>query len=105
MIRYNPIYVAEAVIGSVKSSYARKTTSGAVKVVEGRSYESEKLDSLPVKICSGPHSIFYNDVVASRKYFLASPKSYSFEIVDTTRFEHQNVLRISFTNNDGRGTI
>ncbi|MEZ4947552.1 MAG: carboxypeptidase-like regulatory domain-containing protein [Cyclobacteriaceae bacterium] len=97
---FKPIYVAEAVLESVKESYTRKEVKGSVKIIEGRIYESNDLDSLTGRFYSGPHEPFRFDIVAQRSECLGQPKSYSYYIVDTTRFNGKDVFKISFSKNN-----
>ncbi len=96
---FMPVYVAEAVIESVKESYTQKEAKGSVKIIEGRTYESNDLDSLTGRFYSGPHEPFRFDIVAQRSECLGQPKSYKYSIVDTTRLNGKDVFKISFSKN------
>jgi len=91
-----PIYIAEAVIESVKKDYTKKNKLGDVKLIEFRKYESEKLDSLETRIYAGSHHIHRFDIVARRHGVLRNPDSYKFDIVDTLRQNGKDVYKISF---------
>lgn len=96
-----PLYIAEAVIESVKKPYSKKHLSGDVKLDEFRKYESGQLDSLYVRIYGGSHDIHSFDVVARRAAFLGRPKSYKYKIEDTLRQKNKDIYKIYFKNKGG----
>ena len=95
-----PIYIAEAVLETLKSSYSNRKTKGQVRLVEGRKYESGQLDSLETRIYAGSHIAHNFDFVARREGFLKDPDGYYYEIVDTTRLNQKDVFKISFNRKD-----
>ncbi len=95
-----PIYIAEAVLETLKSSYSNRKTKGQVRLVEGRKYESGQLDSLGVRVYAGSHIAHDLDFVARRKGFLKDPDGYYYEVVDTTRLNQKDVFKISFNRKD-----
>ncbi len=101
------IYVAEAVLGSEKKSYHKKTLRGAVELIEERKYESEVIDSLATRFYAGPHHTHRFDFVARRSAFLSRPDDFEYVLIDTVRLERQNVFKISFRGygDDPFGTV
>ncbi|WP_164914211.1 carboxypeptidase-like regulatory domain-containing protein [Aquimarina sediminis] len=92
----NPIYIAETVIESHKRSYVSAHRSGDVKLIEFRKYESEKLDSLRMRIFAGGHHIHRFDIVSRREAFLRNPDGYKYKIKDTLRQYGKDVYKIYF---------
>lgn len=97
-----PIYIVEAVIESVKKSYSREHLSGDVKLNEIRKYESNKLDSLDVRIYGGGHDIHSFDIVSRRRAFLGKPKNFTYLIRDTLRKRDKDIYKIYFQNKRGQ---
>ena len=95
-----PIYIAEAVLETLKSSYSNRKTKGQGRLVESRKYESGQLDSLGVRVYAGSHIAHDLDFVARREGFLKDPDGYYYEVVDTTRLNQKDVFKISFNRKD-----
>jgi hypothetical protein len=98
---FAPIYIAEAVIKSLKKPYDQKSITGLVSLVEGRNYQSLNLDTLSTRIYAGAHIPHRFDIIARREEFLSHPNAYNYEIRDTTRFNNKDVFKISFNKKKG----
>jgi len=96
-----PIYIAEAVVESIKGSYTKKTKNGDVKLVEFRKYESEALDSLDTRVYGGSHHIHRFDIVARRDAFLSKTEKYQYQITDTLRQNGKDIIRITVNEENG----
>lgn len=96
-----PIYIAEAVLESIKKPYSKKHLSGNVKLDEFRKYVSGQLDSLITRIHAGTHHIHRFDIVARREAFLGNPNSFEYKIKDTLRQRNENIYKIHFQNKNG----
>lgn len=92
----NPIYVAEAVLESVKKSYTKKNLSGDVKLIEFRKYQSEQLDSLNTRIYAGSHHIHRFDIVSRKEAFLENPNDFMYKIKDTLRQQGKKIYLVHF---------
>lgn len=100
-----PAYLAESVLKSNKQSYTDKHEHGEVKLLEGRKYEGEGLDTLTSRIQGGAHHTHRFDAVARREAFLSHPDSYIYEITDTTRLQNQDVFIVSFKRKNNHGLV
>ncbi|UJH67231.1 carboxypeptidase-like regulatory domain-containing protein [Allomuricauda sp. SCSIO 65647] len=92
----SPIYIAEAVIESIKKSYQQRERSGEVKLIEFRKYESGLLDSLKTRIHAGSHHAHRFDVVHRREGALGRPSQYAYKIIDTLRQGDKSVYNVFF---------
>lgn len=89
-----PIYIAEAVVESVKENYKKKHRAGDVKLVEFRKYKSNALDSMNFRIYAGSHHIHRFDIVARREAFLSNPDGYKYQIIDTLRQNGKEIYEV-----------
>ncbi len=96
-LKTQPVYIVESVVESHKKSYNQKVKSGTVKLIEGRKYESNELDSLRARFYGGTHDAHEFDIVARRSSFLDKPSKYALEIVDTLRYDSKDVFKIAFS--------
>ncbi len=91
-----PIYIAEAVLESIKRPYDKKQRSGDVKLIELRKYEGSLLDSLHTRIVGGTHHVHRFDVVQRREGVLGNPVGYTYKIKDTLRQHDKEVYQVYF---------
>ncbi len=91
-----PIYIAEAVLESIKKPYDKKQRSGDVKLIELRKYEGNLLDSLYTRIKAGTHHLHRFDVVQRREGALANPAGYTYKIKDTLQQHGKEVYQVYF---------
>ena len=99
--RQMPLYIAESVIESFKASYTKEHDKGKVRMIEGRKFTNEGIDTLRMRFYGGPHHPHRFDVVAARKEFLKKPANFQFEIIDTTRYSDLNLYEIRFNHKRG----
>ena len=91
-----PIYVAEAVLESVKKEYSKKNLSGDVKLIEFRKYQSEQVDSLNTRIYAGSHHIHRFDIVSRKEAFLGNPNNFTYKVQDTLLQQGKRVYLVHF---------
>ena len=95
-----PIYIAEAVLESIKKPYDKKQRSGDVKLIELRKYEGNLLDSLRTRIRAGTHHLHRFDMVQRREGVLANPARYTYKIKDTLQQHGKDIYKIYFEKKD-----
>lgn len=93
----NPIYVAEAVIESSKNPYYMTSKSGNVKLIEGRRYVSQGLDSLGERAIGGVHHLHRFDVIARKEEFVSNPDRFYYDLIDTIRLNNSNIYEVAFS--------
>lgn len=89
-----PIYIAEAVVKSIKEDYRKRNRSGDVELIEFRKYKSTEVDSLHTRIYAGSHHIHRFDMVARREAFLSKPDNYNYTITDTLRQDGKDIYEV-----------
>jgi len=92
----NPVYVVEAVIEAIKENYQKSHSTGHVKLIESRKYESSQLDSVSIRIYAGAHHIHRFDMVAQRTEFLRNINAFNYEILDTVKYDGKDVFKVHF---------
>lgn len=90
------LYVVESTLEVLKAPYTKPARKGQVKVLKSRRYDTKGLDSIAMKIIAGTHHSHRFDAVARRDLFINNDKPFGFEIIDTTRNQGENVIKIAF---------
>ncbi|MEM9895047.1 MAG: carboxypeptidase-like regulatory domain-containing protein [Bacteroidota bacterium] len=95
-LRTQSVYAVEMVLDSYKKSYAKPVKTGKVKLLEGRRYEDETLDSLKNRFYAGAHDAHNLDFVAKRAGPLSKPDKYDFQLVDTVKNNGKRIFELEY---------
>ena len=102
----HPIYKINAFIKADKFSYAWKSRSGNVQVLN-TAIETFDLDTLGVRFYGGAHSVHYDDYVLARKGPLTLRRldDYKLSIKDTLHYDNQSVIQLDYRRNKSYGSF
>ena len=105
-LKTKPIYKVEAHFKADKFSYAKKSTSGNVQLLEN-SIDVINMDSLKVKFYGGIHGIHYEDYVLKRggPLTLSRLDKYRLKIKDTLSFDNRTVIQLDYQRKKNRGSF
>lgn len=94
-----PFYIVEAAIEAYKDPYSKASVNGDIKLLKGRKFIGNGIDSLPVRFYGGVHEPHSFDVVMRRLGPLGKNKidRFFFEIEDTLKYGNKDIVVIAFT--------
>lgn len=98
-LKNDPYYISEAEIEVSKTSYIKSSETGDVSIIKGRKFTSTNMDSVSFRIYAGAHLPHRFDMVMSRSAVLneSQLKNFEFDIIDTLRYEDQQLFNVSFS--------
>ena len=101
-----PIYKINAIIKADKFSYAKKSKTGNVQVLN-TAIETFDLDTLAVRFYGGAHSVHYDDYVLARKGPLTLRRldDYKLSIKDTLHYDNQSVIQLDYRRKKSYGSF